>query len=523
MATGKQRAHSPVARGLSLCVILGLSLGENPQTDMYPPLASNRDQRFGLIEAHAAQEAANELGVGWSRIKFHWAEIQPYNPLDGLADYNLHETLVDSELALGRETVGLLIGIPAWARDERGLPRGLDLPYDDPQNVWAQFVAATVARFRGRITHWIIWNEPDVWDASHPGFTWPGTEAEFAQLMRVSYLATHAVNPDAVVHLAAMSYWWDTHFGRELFFARLLEVLKTDPNASATHYYYDVLTLHLYFNSADVYEIISLYREVQRSFGLEKPVWLVETNAAPSSDESRLVANPTFEVSLHEQAAYIPQALSLGLAAGADRIGIYKLLDTPGDLAANPEPFGLVRSDGSRRPAFHTYRTAIEHLSGGQDAYWLDRGVISQVIVSKPDELVRIIWSRVESAYEVEIPAVASRALLVDMWGNRRAIVADAKGNYNVLVYGSECQETVEEFCMIGGPPLYILERNGVEVSDTSQLSISSFERADALVIASFEDGNVQAMIGLWRGLAILLVGLLVAVLVAVRRKPEAS
>jgi hypothetical protein len=46
--------------------------------------------------------------------------------------------------------------------------------------------------------------------------------------------------------------------------------------------------------------------------------------------------------------------LASALSAGAERVAIYKLKDTEDDRQANPEPFGLVRLDDTRRPAFTT-------------------------------------------------------------------------------------------------------------------------------------------------------------------------
>jgi hypothetical protein len=92
--------------------------------------------------------------------------------------------------------------------------------------------------------------------------------------------------------------------------------------------------------------------------GIWKPIWLMETNAPPINDPTWPVPNWTLSVTLDEQAAFMPQVLASALAAGAERIAIYKLKDTADDRAANPEPFGLIRADGSRRPAYH-------HLSGG--------------------------------------------------------------------------------------------------------------------------------------------------------------
>ncbi len=423
-----------------------------------PTLAQDTplDPRFGLIEPHDAPAQADALGVGWGRARFHWAMIQPDGP-DQWIDAELTDEQLARELASGREVVGLLIGTPGWAADSSGLPQGLYLPYDDPGNAWAGFVRRIVTRYRGRIDHWIVWNEPDVWDPDHPGYTWPGDEGDYVQLLRVAYLTAKEANPESVIHLAAVSHWWDVSYGRELYFRRLLDALVAQPDAAANGYFYDVATLHLYFNPASVYEIVEMYAAIQRESGIDKPLWLVETNAAPSTDPAWPVPEPTFNVSLFEQAAYVPQVLSLALAAGVERVGIYKLIDTPGDYAANPEPFGLLRADLSPRPAFTTTQVALEQLADAQNVTWLDRGVVAQVVVEKPGEVTRLLWSRLPYAQAVRVAALSDRAVLSDMWGNETPITPEA-GVYTLSLPGAECNQTTGDFCMIGGPPLYLTE-----------------------------------------------------------------
>ena len=46
-------------------------------------------------------------------------------------------------------------------------------------DAWAAFTLRMAEHYRGRISHWVIWNEPDVWDPAHPGSTWLGSEADY--------------------------------------------------------------------------------------------------------------------------------------------------------------------------------------------------------------------------------------------------------------------------------------------------------------------------------------------------------
>ena len=410
------------------------------------------DRRFGVIESFEDPAAADRLGATWTRARFQWADVQP----DGPAQWEppLDDEALDAELAAGREVVGLLIGIPDWARDRRGLPRGLSLPAGDPDNTWGVFVAEAVGRYAGRIDRWIIWNEPDIDDPEAPGHTWNGDIEQFAQLQRVAYLAAKEANPDAVIHLGAFTYFWDPGY-----FDRFLDVLAADPDAAANDFYFDAATAHLYFQPNAVYNVLYAFRQVMAGHGLDKPIWLVETNAPPMDDPYWVVPNWTLAVSLGEQAAFIPQALAAALSAGAERIAVYKLKDTAGDRVANPEPFGLMRWDESRRPAFDTYRVAIRLLGDVTAAERERWDAVGQVRLTQPGQTTTVLFARLPDSQTVRVPATADTAEWVSMWGGREEIEAE-DGYFTVELPGALCRQTIADYCMIGGTTYYLIQEN---------------------------------------------------------------
>ncbi len=410
------------------------------------------DRRFGVIESFEDPAAADRLGATWTRARFQWADVQP----DGPAQWEppLDDDALAAELAAGREVVGLLIGIPDWARDRRGLPRGLSLPAGDPDNTWGVFVAEVVGRYAGRIDRWIIWNEPDIDDPDAPGHTWDGDIEQFAQLQRVAWLAAKEANPDAVIHLGAFTYFWDPGY-----FDRFLDVLAADPDAAANDFYFDAATAHLYFQPNAVYNVLYAFRQVMADHGLDKPIWLVETNAPPMDDPYWVVPNWTLAVSLGEQAAFIPQALAAALSAGAERIAVYKLKDTAGDRVANPEPFGLMRWDESRRPAFDTYRVAIRLLGDVTAAERERWDAVGQVRLTQPGQTTTVLFARLPDSQTVRVPATADTAEWVSMWGGREEIEAE-DGYFTVELPGALCRQTIADYCMIGGTTYYLIQEN---------------------------------------------------------------
>lgn len=415
---------------------------------------SGPDGRFGVIEAYEAPNSARELGVAWTRVRFQWAEVQADGPESWAPP--LSEEGLDAEVAAGRVVVGLLIGIPDWARAPDRLPRGLWLPVDDPNNLWANFVREIVGRYDGRIDHWIIWNEPDI-DATAVAHTWDGTVDDFYQLQRVAYLVAKETNPDAVIHLAAFTYWADVYAGRRQYMARLLERILADPEAAAHNHYFDVATVHVYFQPGQIYNLLHFFGRLLRERGLDKPIWLVETNAPPHDDPAWPVENWTLSVRQEEQALFMPQAVAAALAGGAARVAVYKMQDTADDRAANPEPFGLVRMDGTRRRAYYAYQTAIRYLSGVTGAERQRWDAVGQFRFLQGDRTTTVVFARLPEEQTVRIPATAATALLVNMWGEAETMTAE-NGAFTVSLPSPWCTQTVGDYCMIGGETYYLIQ-----------------------------------------------------------------
>ncbi|MEL6526282.1 MAG: hypothetical protein AAFQ07_11295 [Chloroflexota bacterium] len=119
---------------------------------------------FGIVEGFWFPETTCELGVGWERIIFNWEQHQPESPDDWFT-LNVDDRWLRAADACDREIVALLKHTPAWATDGTpgiGVPRGLTLSVDDPDNLWANFVRRAVDYYASRgVNHFIIWKEPD--------------------------------------------------------------------------------------------------------------------------------------------------------------------------------------------------------------------------------------------------------------------------------------------------------------------------------------------------------------------------
>lgn len=430
-------------------------LAQEPETDLPPP-PPIREPRFGAVQTYSAPEVADAAGAAWTRVFFRWPQLQ----LQGIHDWNpdyFPDGVLNREVDSGRELVGILIGTPAWAGDgsTRSPPRGLYLPHDDPENLWGQFVYRIVSRYKGRIDRWIIWNEPDIWQIEHAGATWAGSIDDFVQLQKVAYQAANSANPDVKIHLAATTYWWDVEHDRPQYLGRMLDTIVAHPDAPANNYFFDVASMHVYFTPQDVWNITHVFREMLDERGLQnKALWINETNAPPSSDPQHPAPTLRFSISLQQQSNYVVQAWALGLAAGAERIALYKTKDEPW-LAEGVEPYGMARKDGSLRPVFWTYRVVVTYLGNFQDATLAGNGAIRRVVVPRGAlGTTQVVWNATTSQRTATVPAFSDRALLVDPLGPVGEITPQ-NGSYRLTLEPAQPPT--------GGTPYLIVEGAGME------------------------------------------------------------
>ena len=430
-----------------------------PRPRVRRSLGETWDTRFGAVEAYRARAQADEIGVAWSRLVFQWNEVERAGPGRWNAHY-FRDDILDDELESGRQIVGVLIGTAAWAGDgqPQSPPRGLDLPPEDGENTWAGFVARMAERYRGRIDHWTIWNEPDVFEASSPAHTWRGSEEQFARLQKVAYLAIKRANPAARVALPGLTYWWDQAYQRPQYLERLLEIFARDPEAPANNWYFDAAALHLYNEPEGLYRAPVRFREIMAARGLQRQIWVNETNVTPFDDPARPMPRADFRVTLDEQASYVVQALSWGLAADVERIGFYPFMD--GSAGADHEPLGLVRADRSPRPAYAAYRTASRHLRGCRPGSVEREAATTVIRLDRDDGRVTAAWANGPSPASVTLPARAPQALLVDQQGNETLVSAEGDAyRLELPPAGSNLGPSDPGRYVLGGPPRLLVER----------------------------------------------------------------
>lgn len=417
--------------------------------------------RFGVVEGMWFPDVTCELGVGWERIIFNWREHQPNNADEWLT-FQVPIEWLQAAQACEREVVALIKDTPQWATTGQagiGVPSGLDLPLDDPNNTWARFIRQLVDYYQPLgVTHYIIWNEPDI-DSSTYGYEFAGTLDDYFLMLKTAYLVAKELNPDVQIHLAGTTYWHDVNEGRETYMTRLVQRIKQDPDSANHGYYFDVLSLHIYFRNDSIPRIVGIMRKMLDDNGLaDKAIWINETNAAPTDDPNWQVIRPVFMLNLEHQAAYLLQATALGLASGAERIAVYKLWDQ--FLPEGGESFGLLNpASREPRPAYTTWQMINQHFADVISAQRIPTEQADIVrLIHTDGEQSFILWARTEQSTEVSISATDTEATLMTQYGNISSIQPE-NGQYHLTLSPALCEEG--QGCFLGGQVQILVQKQG--------------------------------------------------------------
>lgn len=465
---------------------VGAQGGVPPAPQPLPPVA-NADPWFGVVQAIAAPQAALNAGVKWQRLIFPWDQIQPNGPNDFGQGY-FSDADIDAQRALGIEVIGVTLYTPQWAaRDPRyggrSVPANLQLGIDDPRNYWAAYVKRLVSHYRGRVDTWVFYNEPDMYRDSDY-HTFAGTPEDYAQVLKVGYLAAKSVSPDVKIVMAGFTYSWDKEAGRPQYLQRVLDALGGDPTAARNNWFFDVVDAHTYGNPLNTYAVPTAFRRILREKGIDKPIWITESNVLVKNDPRVPAGEGPFRATIDEQASYVIEAMALARAAGVQRYSIYKMQDESPENG--DEYWGLMRNDGTVRPEYVAYQVAARYLQNvrGATYYWQGSQIppseqeisallasntnryqwpwpaaVNVVTLDRDTERVTVVWNGSPLPADFALPAQSRAAQIVDKYGQSRPLAA-TNGYYLLSLEPSRNNSDPRDptAYLVGGSPWLIVE-----------------------------------------------------------------
>ena len=105
-------------------------------------------------------DACKSLGVTWVRIDFNWYQVETKQ---GSYNWGLFDKMINAAKARGLKVFPTIGYGPAWAKDPAHVDKDGKTYNDTPKaGTYQKFCQAAAARYKGTITHWGLWNEPNL-------------------------------------------------------------------------------------------------------------------------------------------------------------------------------------------------------------------------------------------------------------------------------------------------------------------------------------------------------------------------
>jgi len=187
-----------------------LDLESIPVTANVIPYGINTflEQEVEVKKRERQVQIISDAGFNWIRQEFPWADIEVHskgefddrrsgNSVDAWLKY---DQIVELAKQYDLEVIARLSSPPNWAQ-ELGDVNGAFAPpasYVD----FADYIYAVVDRYRGDVSYYQIWNEPNIYPE------WgeqPVSPEDYTEMLCVAYRAVKDANSDAVVLAAALA------------------------------------------------------------------------------------------------------------------------------------------------------------------------------------------------------------------------------------------------------------------------------------------------------------------------------
>jgi hypothetical protein len=166
------------------------------------------EQEVDPEKRELAVQMIADAGFHWIRQEFSWEDIEIHGKGDFQdrrnepyrSAWEKYDQIVDLADQYGLQVIARLSNPPAWSRAQ-GDAAG---PFAPPDNLddYGDFVEAVVNRYRDRVQHYQIWNEPNIF----PEWGEQAVSPEaYTELLKTGYMSVKGVCPDCVVISGALA------------------------------------------------------------------------------------------------------------------------------------------------------------------------------------------------------------------------------------------------------------------------------------------------------------------------------
>lgn len=283
-------------------------------------------------------------GAGWGRTDLWWSLVEPER---GRYEWREADVAVELFEEAGVRLLGILCYGSAWSG-------GAAPSTEEEREAFGDYVYALVARYKGRVSAWEVWNEPNLAMFWSPA---PDPHA-YARLLRTAYARAKEADPSVTVVGCAVSHV-DLDFIRTVIAEGGLDWM-------------DAISVHLYEPEpadlpgqqfARIYELRRLLEEAGRPL----PIWVTEIGwpTVAGFSESDQVAHV---------ARLYATCCTRPLADWVEKVFYFSIHDWAPRGTGGDGHFGLTYLDRTPKPALLAYRTAAVMLSRARFERRLDTG-----------------------------------------------------------------------------------------------------------------------------------------------------
>jgi hypothetical protein len=284
------------------------------------------------------------IGVTSLRIDVPWVAVQPTR--FGGYDWSKADRVINAAAARGIGVLGILGQPPAWAAAP-GTPELSGRPAS--ATAFAQYARAVATRYRGKISAYEIWNEPNMLSFYKP---YPDPVG-YTALLRAAYPAIKAADRNAIVVGGVLAAAVDTSYSIDpVTFVQRMYAAGAKP-------YFDALSYHPYQHGLKFSEG-GPWVDAPLNQGLRIRQLMIDYGDAGKKIWASEYGVPTALQDEATQAAFIADLISTWRTVDfTGPVFVYTMRDKLTGSTDPEDTFGIFRSDWTAKLAVDVIRQAV--------------------------------------------------------------------------------------------------------------------------------------------------------------------
>lgn len=437
--------HS-IVRATLIILLLGAASGAVRAQSSLPFFGIQTHFGQGRSGPDTAMSLVRAAGIGAIRDEVYWHEVET-SP--GVFTFQAkHDAYIIAALTRGLQPLVILdYGHPLYG----GTPRD-----SVSRAAFARYCSTVVARYAPQgVKHYEVWNEPNLCIPEFCPWSPAPSPEEYVALLRAAYQAIKSADPSAFVLAGATSPLDEPETSQKIpgvaFIQRIIGLGAGDVC--------DAISFHQYPVNRPPEDWVPAEVARMRAVAPGRRFWITEAGHHTSTAYGG--------VSDLVQAQWLLRAILIGRGVSdLDRLSWYDLQDDCGDGSNAECRYGILRQDGSPKPAYQALAAMHDVVGSRPFVRVTQADGAYEAVFGSGDSVVRVIWTMTGSTVRtVAVPTEFARVR--SMFGTTTSIVGTSGGL--VTVTATEQPTYVE--ALPGGPTMNRLEINpGSCILDSSQI-----------------------------------------------------